>query len=314
MIEEESMFLSLQRNSTNARSVSVWSILSFSAAFIVTILLPQPRNGYGQTANTSGICNFTARNNRNANLRSQYCSTLGVPKPELIDPPELWLGTNLKLAESLLAARNPVIIPASGGTIIESHGTLLGLPGVTRYGFNSSDKLEWISAENQCTEEKYDYTFSKKPPDLDPSQLEWDESWDHNLSYETTIDCPTILGVMQLAQEFIGDPSNQRQFNKLGELPSPDYICGSMESMAQSCTKVGAERTIYLSEFVSTNRLIEANLTIRKLEMYGDVQRGSYSPNERRREMVGIVTVGELGTHPDFEPRIYGPFHFYLGP
>src|SRR5271157_2248076 len=113
------------------------------ASVVCVLLLVYLCPAYSQTVNNSGFCNIIIIGSNNTN--TLVCSTSGLPKVELFDPPSLWLGMDISKVRTLVGARNPVESEEGGLTVIRAHATLFGLAGTTRYGFDASGKLSWMS-------------------------------------------------------------------------------------------------------------------------------------------------------------------------
>jgi hypothetical protein len=268
---------------------------------------------YSQTINNNGFCNIIIiGSNNNSSL---VCSSSGLPKVELFDPPSLWLGMDISKVRTLVGARNPVESEEGGLTVIKAHATLFGLPGTTRYGFDASGKLSWMSVEAQCTEGRHDYTLKTQPPDLNPSWLTWRRSSDWRLSYETITDCSHILDIPDKLQKLFGAPSQDRSVSfNVGSSPSPDEVCDFLKDVYQPCQDGGASRSTVDLEFIGTDRETGIGIEIRELMMHAELKFGDYYPTVWRREIVGIVSVWGSAGRPYIEPLVYSNYAPYLGP
>jgi hypothetical protein len=295
-------------NITMSRLRVIWWALALSG-LSVCVCATMALN---QTINNSGFCNIINQGSNNTGIYIQYCNASGVPKVDLLDPPLLWLGMDIPTLKTLIGARNPVEFTDRGLTTIGAHGTLFGLSGNTRYGFDANGKLAWMSVENQCTETRDDYVLKTRPPDLDPSWLEWHNSSDYRLSYEKTTKCSRILEVPKTLEKLFGPAAKDESVSLVGRVPSADEICAGIADGPQRCGNTGAHRSTYNEEFIGPDRHTEIGVETRELMLHGDIQKGSYYPRVWRREMVGVVSVWGPAGRPEPDPGVYGHFRFYL--
>lgn len=264
-----------------------------------------------QTINNSGFCNIINQGDNNRGYYIQYCNADGSPKIEVLDPPYLWIGMPLQDVKKMIGARSPVEDANNGRTVLLAHGTLFGLPGKSRYGFNAEDKLAWMSIENQCTETRDDYTLTQQPPGLSPDWLEWRHSFDDRLSYEATTQCSKIEGVPATLAKLFGAPVEEN--SALGDSgPREDEICRGIEARPPYCTDTGARRDTFSKRFRTPDGLIEIGTEIRMVTMHGVVKKGDYYPTVRRQELVGTVSVWGPDGKPTINPDVYGHFRSYL--
>jgi hypothetical protein len=260
--------------------------------------------GLSDTIINNGFCNIIIQGNNNSGTYFNFCHGIIQGNETPFDPPQLWLGMDLAAVMSVLGARSPYVTTENGRTVVMASGTLFGLSGNARYGFNASKKLSWMSVETQCSEMKRDYTLRQRPPDLHPSWEQWGNSPDVRLSYDKTTSCAKILDLLDTLPKLFGQAASDRHGNEFGA-PSQSQICsGITEGPAQSCTNAGANRLTFIQDFVGTDRVTGIGLEIRQLNMHGDVQTGSNTPEIRRREFAGIVSVWG----PDGRPSIDGDF------
>ncbi|SHH22963.1 hypothetical protein SAMN05444169_6431 [Bradyrhizobium erythrophlei] len=295
---------------TNRRLRVIWRMLALVGFSVCACAI----TALCQTINNTGFCNIINQGSNNKGIYIQYCNASGVPKVDLLDPPLLWLGMDIPTLMSFVGARNPTVLKDGGLTTIVANGTLFGLSGNTKYGFDAQGKLASMSVENQCTETRDDYLLKTQPPDLHPSWLEWRNSPDYRLSYEKTTQCSQIFEVSKTLVKLFGSPAEDKTISHVGRVPSTSEICAGITSAPQQpCSNTGALRSTYIQNFIGPDRLTGIGVVTRELMMHGEVQKGSYYPRVWRREIVGVVSVWGPAGRPEPTPSVYGAFRFYLG-
>ncbi|NEK17469.1 hypothetical protein [Rhizobium leguminosarum] len=288
------------------------NILYFGFLIVCLATSLFPSNDFADSISINGVCNIIANGNNNI-IYGDICSRASKPKPEIFDPPALWIGMDLASVRTLLGSRNPTEFEQNGIRVLEAGGRLFGLDGSAKYGFDADGRLAWMSVEGQCTEDRHDYTLTKMPPDLSPDWLQWQQTSGAKLAYGKLTACSQIENIPKILSKLFGDPTQDKSpgFNN-GQLPNPSEICSITASASQPCSDTHAMRTTLYREFVGTDRVTGMGIEIRDLRISSTVQEGSYWPTIRRREMVGVVSVWGAGGRPAIEPAAYGTLRRYL--
>lgn len=290
-----------------------------SKSFVVALLvaaagLLTSTASLSQTIINKGFCNIIIQGNNNSGTYFNFCHQVEISSDTPFDPPQLWLGMDIATVSAVLGARRYYVNTKNGQTTIVASGTLFGLPGTARYGFNSSRKLSWMSVEDQCSELQHDYTLRTRPPGLHPSWEQWRDSPDIRLTYDKTTSCANILNVLETLPKLFGQPESDLKGSEL-RTPNARQICdGITQSPVQPCNNTGAIRLTFVQDFIGTDRVTGIGMELRKLEMHGDVQIGSYLPTIRRREYGGIVSVWGPDGRPSISGDFKGLYSPYLGP
>ncbi len=267
---------------------------------------------FADTIIVNGVCNIIQNGSNNISYGNP-CSPTGTPRSEIFDPPGLWLGMDIVTVRKLIGGRNPVEGEQNGRPVIMASGRLFGLDGDTKYGFDASSHLAWMSVEAQCTEDRHDYLLTKVPPDLSPDWLEWRQTAGVRLEYEKLTKCSQIENLSKTLPKLFGEPSADLSpgYNS-GRTPGKDEVCESVAKPFQPCSDTHAVRTTLDREFIGTDRVTGIGYVVRDLRLSATVQEGDYWPIIRRREMVGVVSIWGSDGRPTIEPSVYGHLRFYL--